>query len=168
VKIERSAHNELGARAVHEVFRSRAYQERKCQDSGALDYTVAIVETGGDDGPVVRTMRRLPTAGFPAMLRKFVPSAMTVTETIRWRVERPDGSRTAELSVDFHGAPVTLRGTISIVPDGPAGATVVIDAVFKAHVPLLGGKIEALAAPIVLAVIDAEERTGQAWAAPAR
>jgi hypothetical protein len=72
--------------------------------------------------------------------------------------------RTAQLSVDFHGAPASMKGTIRVVPDG-AASTVVVDAVFKAHVPIVGGKIEGFAAPIIMSVIDAEEATGKAWAA---
>ena len=35
---------------------------------------------------------------------------------------------------------------------------------FKAKVPIVGGKVEGFAAPIILSYIDAEEKTGQAWA----
>jgi hypothetical protein len=56
-----------------------------------------------------------------------------------------------------------MNGTIRIVADG-AGSAVLVDAQFKANVPLVGGKVERIAAPIILAVIDAEEATGQAWA----
>jgi len=162
VKIERSMHNDITAEQVYEMSISKQFQEQKCRDAGALSYDVTI--TDGPDGPTVKTKRKLPTVGFPALLRKFVPSGVTSTETIVWGAPDPAGVRTAQLNVDFHGAPASMKGTIRVVPDGSA-STVVVDAVFKAHVPLVGGKVEGFAAPIIMGVIDAEEATGKKWAA---
>src|SRR6476646_10191608 len=155
-------HNDITAEQVYEMSISKAFQEQKCQDAGALSYDVTI--TDGPEGATVKTKRKLPTVGFPSLLRKFVPSGVTSTETIVWGAPDPSGVRTADLSVDFHGAPATMKGTIRVVPDGSA-STVVVDAVFKAHVPIVGGKVEGFAAPIIMGVIDAEEATGKKWAA---
>jgi hypothetical protein len=163
MKIERSMRNDISARAVYEMSSSKQFQEQKCRDAGALSYDVSVTQGAG--GAVIKTKRKLPTVGFPGLLRKFVPSGVTSTETIVWGPEAADGGRTADLSVDFHGAPASMKGTIRVVPDGPDAATVVVDAEFKAHVPLVGGKVEGFAAPIILSVIDAEEATGKAWAA---
>jgi hypothetical protein len=57
-----------------------------------------------------------------------------------------------------------MRGTITIRPATESTSTVHVDAEFKALVPLLGRKVEGIAAPIVLGVIEAEERTAEAWA----
>jgi hypothetical protein len=163
VKIERSMRNDFSAQAVYEMLTSKQFQEQKCRDAGALSYDVHVSQEGG--GVVIKTKRKLPTVGFPGLLRKFVPSGVTSTETIVWRAEAADGSRTADLSVDFHGAPASMKGTIRVIPDGPGAATVVVDAQFKAHVPLVGGKVEGFAAPIIIGFIDSEEATGKAWAA---
>ena len=163
MKIERSMHNEVSAKEVYEMSASKQFQEQKCRDAGALSYVVNV--TQGEGGAVIKTKRKLPTVGFPSLLRKFVPTGVTSTETIVWRPEATDGSRTADLSVDFHGAPASMKGTIRVVPDGPTAATIVVDADFKAHVPLIGGKVEGFAAPIILGVIDSEEATGKAWVA---
>ena len=117
---------------------------------------------------VVRAKRKLPTVGFPSLLRKFVPSGVTSTETVTWGPAASDGSRSAQLSVDFHGAPASMKGTIRVVPDGTDAATVLVNAEFKAHVPIVGKKVEGFAAPIILSVIDAEEATGKAWVAGER
>lgn len=162
MKIERTMHNDITAEQVYEMSTTKAFQVQKCRDAGALSYDVTV--TGGADGATVKTRRKLPTVGFPSLLRKFVPSGVTSTETIVWGAAGTDGARTADLSVDFHGAPAAMKGTIRLVPDG-ASSTVVVDAVFKAHVPLVGGKIEGFAAPIIMSVIDAEEATGKKWAA---
>ena len=155
-------HNDIPAAQVYEMSTSQAYQERKCRDAGALSYTVTIAD--GPDGAIIKARRKLPTAGFPGLLRKFVPVGVVSTETITWRSPADDGTRTADLSVDFHGAPASMKGTIRVVPDGDTASTVVVDAEFKAHLPLVGGKIESFAAPIIIGVIDSEQATGRAWA----
>ena len=162
MRIERSMHNDITAEQVYEMSTTKEFQEQKCRDAGALSYDVTVTE--GPHGATVKTKRKLPTVGFPALLRKFVPAGVTSTETVVWGPPEPSGARTADLSVDFHGAPASMKGTISVVPDG-AASTVVVDAVFKAHVPLVGGKVEGFAAPIIMSVIDAEEATGKKWAA---
>jgi hypothetical protein len=163
MKIERSMHNDISAAQVYEMSVTKAYQEQKCQDAGALSWDVTIDRKG--DVAVVRTKRKLPTIGFPSLLRKFVPSGVTSTETVTWAAAASDGTRTAQLSVDFHGAPASMKGTIRVVPTSETAATVVVDAEFKAHVPLVAKKVEGFAAPIIMNVIDSEEQTAKSWAA---
>jgi hypothetical protein len=165
MRIERSMHNDIPADQVYEMSTSKAFQEQKCRDAGALSWDVRV--TDAPTGATVKTKRKLPTVGFPSLLRKFVPSGVTSTETIVWGASTGDGARTARLSVDFHGAPASMKGTITVVPDGPA-STVVIDAEFRAHVPLIAGRVEAFAAPIIMSVIDSEEATAKAWVAGQR
>jgi hypothetical protein len=166
VRIERTMRNEISASELFEMVCTKQYQERKCVDAGALSYEVSVHRSV--DGAVITAKRKMPTAGFPGLLRKFVPAGVTSTETVTWGPAAADGSRSAGLHVDFHGTPASMRGSIRIVPDGADVTLVVVDAEFKAHVPIVGGKVEGFAAPIILGVIDAEERTGQAWAAGIR
>jgi hypothetical protein len=166
VRIERTMTNSIAASAVYEMICTEQYQERKCVDAGAVSHNVSVVRDG--DSAVITAKRKLPTVGFPKLLRKFVPSGVTSTETISWGPAAEDGSRTADLDVHFHGTPATMRGTISIVPDGDEATLVVVSAEFAAHVPLVARKVEAFAAPIILGVIDAEERTAHAWVAARR
>lgn len=158
--------SDLSADDAYAMTTSAAFQELKCRDAGALSWDVHVED--GPSGAVVRTRRKLPTSGFPSLLRKLVPSGVTSTETVRWDGPRPDGSRTGRLSVDFHGAPAAMKGTITIRPETASTSTVHVEAEFKALVPLIGGKVESIAAPIILGVIEAEERTGDAWAAGRR
>lgn len=165
MKIERSVYGDVDVQTAFDTCCNKDYQIRKCIDSGAVSYSVQI--TGGVNGPdpVVRVRRKLPTTGFPGVLRKFVPSTVTMTETIRWGAMATDGSRTADLDVEFHGAPARMKGTIQIVPEGENGSTVAVSADFRARVPLLGHKIERAAAPVILSVIDSEEKTSKSWIA---
>jgi uncharacterized protein DUF2505 len=166
MKIERVMQLDIPAADVFEMASSKDYQERKCADAGALSWDVHVETT--DDGAVVRTKRKLPTVGFPSLVRKFVPSGVTSTETVTWGALAEDGTRTAALHVNFHGAPARMNGTIRIVPTSDSGSEVHVDADFTALVPIVARKVEQLAAPIVVGVIDSEEKTGQAWAAGER
>lgn len=165
MKIERSFRNDISPEEVFDMLCTEKFQEKKCQDAGALSWEVSVEREG--DTAVIRAKRKMPTVGFPSMLKKFVPSGVTSTETVTWGPARADRTRVADLHVDFHGAPASMKGTITLRPDGEA-TTVLVDAEFKAHVPLVSGKVEGFAAPIILGVIDAEEATGRAWAAGER
>lgn len=166
MKIERTMQHGVSAKQVYEMSCTPAFQEQKCRDAGAHSYDVTVTEHDG--GATIVTRRKLPTVGFPSLLRKFVPSGVTSTETIEWGPADGDGARSARLTVDFHGVPAGMAGEIRLRPDGPDAATVVIDAEFRAHVPLIGRKVEGFAAPVILGVIDAEGKTGEAWAAAGR
>lgn len=163
MKIRRVMEHDIDCRKVYEMSHSLEFQDRKCADAGALTWNVKVTVDG--DTAVVRIKRKLPTVGFPALLRKVVPSGVTSTETIAWSAAAADESRTATLHVDFHGAPARMSGTITVEPDGNGGSCIVVDAEFKTMIPIIGGKIEKLAAPIILGVIEAEEQTGRAWVA---
>lgn len=154
-------HNDISTAEVFEMICTTAYQERKCLDAGALSHDISVTRAEG--GAVIRTRRKLPTAGFPSFLRKFLPAGVTATETVKWGAAAADGSRTGELRASFHGTPASMAGTIRIVAQSE-GSSVLVDAEFKANVPLIAGRLERIAAPIILGVIDAEEATGQAWA----
>jgi Protein of unknown function (DUF2505) len=166
VKIERSMHNDIPLADLFEMICTEAYQERKCVDVGALSYEVSVVRA--DDGAVITLRRTLPSDGFPSLLRGFVPSGLNFTETNTWGPAAADGSRSAGLHLEFHGSPLSMEGTIRMVADGAKRSTVLVAAEFKAHVPLIGGKVERSAAPIVIGVIDAEDATAKAWVAGSR
>ena len=168
MKIERTLTYDISPDEAVAMSCDPAFQERKCADVGALSWTVRV--TALDDGSTeVSTRRKLPTVGFPSMLRKLLPEGMTSTERIVWA---PAGSavggvRTASLAVDFHGAPTSMHGRIDVLPTAAGGATVRISADFKASVPLIGGKVEKLASPIIVDIIDSEQKSGIAWLAEA-
>jgi hypothetical protein len=166
VKVERTLRHEIEPAEVFRMICTPAFQEQKCQEAGALKWSVAVDETP-DGGAVVRTTRRMPTHDFPVLLRKFVPHGVTSTETITWGPADAEGGRTAELHVAIHGVPAKMAGTVRLAADG-TGTTIVVDADFVAHIPVVKRKIEAASVPIILQVIDAEVQTGLTWAAGVR
>ncbi|MGN6608405.1 MAG: DUF2505 domain-containing protein [Jatrophihabitans sp.] len=162
MKVERTLRHERSAAEVFEMVCTPAFQEQKCRDAGALSWSVEV-ETDGA-GAIVRTTRRMPTDDFPALLRKFVPSGVSSTETITWGGPSADGGRIAEVHVGIHGLPAKLVGTIELVPhDG--GTRLTVDGDFTVGIPLVGRKVEAASVPIILRIIDAEVQTGETWAA---
>ena len=166
MKIERTLTYDIPTDEVVAMSCNPAFQERKCEDAGALSWTVRV--TTLDDGSTqISTRRKLPTVGFPSLLRKLLPEGMTSTELITWAPAgaAAGGARTATLAVDFHGAPTSLHGRIDVAPTATGGSVIRISADFKASVPLVGGKVEKLASPIIIDVIDSEQRTGAAWLA---
>lgn len=162
MKVERVLRHEIPAAEVFRMLCTPAFQEQKCQDAGALSWAVTVEETDAG-GAVVRTTRRMPTNDFPALLRKFVPSGVTSTETITWGPAGADGARQAEVHVAIHGVPAKMTGALRLDPDGEQ-TVIAVDADFVAHIPVVKRKIEAASVPIILQVIDAEVQTGQRWA----
>jgi hypothetical protein len=166
MKIQRTLTHDIPPAEVYSMSCLPEYQERKCADAGALSWKVSVLDEGA--GTVIKTRRKLPTVGFPSLLRKLLPEGILSTETIHWAPDASaDGTRTATLDVDFHGAPIKLHGNITLSPEGDGGSLIEVDAVFSASIPLVGGKVEKLSAPIIIGVIDSEQETGRAWAATA-
>ncbi|MGG5260807.1 DUF2505 domain-containing protein [Phycicoccus avicenniae] len=139
---------------VYAVLTDPAFQEAKCAattEGGA--YTAEV--TPGAVGDRVHTSRELPADGLPDVARSFVGATLTVVEDYVWGAPAADGSREASVDLHVKGAPLTLKGTLRIVPDG-AGSAEVLDAELKANVPFVGGKIEKAAAEPINAAIGVE------------
>lgn len=136
------------------------FQKAKCAATGALSSDVDVHTAG--DSTVIKTVRRMPTDGLPDFARALVKGSITVTETDTWGPPSADGSRDASVEVSFVGAPITMRGTIALRPDGP-GSTGRFRAELKASIPFLGARIEQACAPAVLSAVKVEERTAADW-----
>ncbi len=140
----------------------RDFQARKCQATGALDYTVDVADTG--EQTVVSTTRDLPTDGFPDFVRSMVGQRLKVTEVDTWAAASGDGSRSGVVVVTVAGAPIRFDGTLTLSPTA-AGARAQLRGELKASVPLFGSKIEQAAAPAITAAMTAEESTAAQWLA---
>lgn len=74
-------------------------------------------------------------------------------------------------SREFQHRTCAAAGAHKLVPSGVTSTETVNwgaaqpDGSFTALVPIVGRKVEQLAAPIITGVIDAEEKTGRTWAA---
>lgn len=138
----------------------REFQARKCQATGALDYTVDV--TVADDHTTVTTTRDLPTDGFPDFVRSMVGQRLKVTEVDTWGPSAQDGSRAGVVVVTVAGAPIRFDGTLTL-SQSEGGASAQLRGNLKASVPLFGGRIEQAAAPAITAAMTAEETTAAQW-----
>ncbi len=139
---------------VYAVLTDPDFQRAKCDattDGGphSVDVTAHAV------GHRVRTSRELPADGLPDIARSFVGSTLTVVEVYAWGPPGPDASREAEVDLRVEGAPLVLRGTLRLEPEG-AGSTQLLEAELTATVPFVGGRIEKAAAQPIGAAIDIE------------
>ncbi len=130
--------------AVFAMFTDPEYQRQKLVDAGHT--RVEVVECGpGADGKTVRIVtRRTVTVDVPGVLKRVLTPTNTVTQTDEWGPEK-NGVRTGTWKVDIKGIPIHLSGTMRLEA-GKAGSVEKITGVAKASLPLVGGKLEKLAA----------------------
>ena len=147
---------------VYAMVTDKAFQERKCVESGAQRHDAAVSPVG--DGARVVTKRDLPVDDLPDYAKSIVGQTLSVTETYEWAAAAGNGARAGTLVVEVAGAPVALRSTVRLTASG-GGSEITIDGDLKASIPLFGGKIEKAAAPAVIKAIRSEQQTGQRWLA---
>ncbi|WP_020577280.1 DUF2505 domain-containing protein [Actinopolymorpha alba] len=146
---------------VFAMLTSESFIRKRAQAAHAIRYDVTVESFGA--GARSRTHQSLP-AEVPDFVRRLVGECIELDEVITWGEAGPDASRSGELRVDIANAPVTMRGTIQLIPEAGGTATrQIVDAELKASVPLIGKKIEEAAAPAVIAGLDGMEELGRSW-----
>jgi hypothetical protein len=148
---------------VAEMLADPEFVERKCAATGALSHT-AKVDGTADGAFTVTTTRTMPTGDLPEVARKLVGSTLELRQVEVWEAAGPDGERDGTVSVDVVGAPMRLRGTLRLAPDG-SGTVETLAGDLTASVPLLGGRLEKAAEPAFLAGVRKEHEVGSAWLA---
>ena len=147
---------------VYAMKTNPEFQERKCADSGALQHDVAVRQNGA--GALVLTRRDLSTDGLPDFVKSIVGARLSITETYQWDAPRADGSREGTLTVEAAGAPVAMRGIVHLEPV-QEGTNLNISGDLRAHIPLIGGRIERAAAPAFIKALRSEHESGRRWLA---
>ena len=144
---------------VFAMLRNPDYVQAKCAATGSLETTVDVHEAS--DGSVTITSTRVLPAEVPAAARKFVGETISATETQTWSAPATDGSRSADVTVDFSG-PLAFSGSLALRPSAN-GSEVLTEGSFKASVPFVGGTIESVAAEQTARYLGAEERVAAEW-----
>lgn len=147
---------------VFAMLADEAFQERKCEATGARSHAVAITVNG--ERTVIVSSRDLPTDQFPDFVKGLVGATLAVTETQDWGPPASDGARRGVLTVDITGAPIELSGTLTLRPGG-VGSVESVEGDLKARIPLLGGRIEKAAAPAIESAIRVERKVAESWLA---
>lgn len=155
MRISRTTRLDAGVDDVFAIIATQEHQEAKVATQTGR--SSATVRDPGDGRVSVRTERELPTRGMPTTVSSLVGDTLMVTEEQVWRPARPDGTRTADLTIDVAGAPVQMRGTVTLSPAGE-GSQLVVAADLTCSVPFVGKKIEAAAKPTIEDSFDHEAR----------
>ncbi len=135
---------EADAEAVFAMFSDPEYQRQKLVDAGHTH--VEVVECGlAEDGKTFRIVtRRTVAVDVPGVLKRVLTPTNTVTQTDEWG-EGTKGGRTGTWKVDIKGVPIHLSGTMQLKA-AKSGCVETISGAAKASLPLVGGKLEKLAA----------------------
>lgn len=134
---------------VWAVMSSTDFQDAKCEATSTGTWTSDVATSA--DRTRITSERVLPTDDLPDIARSFVGPSLTISEQQIWSAPATDGSRTAELQVHIKGAPMTLKGTVRLSPNG-SGSSQEINGDLKVSVPLIGGKLEKAASdPLMFA-----------------
>lgn len=137
---------------VYALLTDEAFQRERIADTG-VDPTASVTHDSGGD--VVTITLHLPTTGVPSRLKTFVGDQLTVTDERHWGAAEADGARRGNLSVRVAEVPVTMRGTVTLVPEGE-GCVLSIDGDLRCSIPIVGRVVETQLAEGLSGVVDAE------------
>lgn len=127
---------------VYDIFTDESFQRQLAASTGSLEVQVRVNQS--PSGRIVQTSRVLP-AQVPSFARPLVGETVRVEEEQRWQALENQRT-TADLRITFSG-PLVGRGTFELRPGSEPGTTQGRFALtFKANVPFVGGKVEALIA----------------------
>lgn len=129
------------AATVMKMFSDRAYFERKYRMLGFTG--IEVLEHEKSDKRFRIKVRYIAKndVQVPDMLKKFMPSQITVVQEDAWDLTRMTG----HLDVEIKGTPVKVSADMTLKDDGK-GSINLLKWNVSSSVPLLGGKLEKLAA----------------------
>lgn len=141
--------------AVFAMLTDRDYLDRLAQASDPLRHEARV------DGRHTTSTRTLPA---PSQARRFTGDELTVVEDVTWAEPAADGSAEGRIEMTVPRQPVIMNGTLTLAPGG-RGTVLRLSGELKVNIPLLGRKMEAAAAPAVLAGFEDHQQVGDAWLA---
>ena len=157
-----AAEYEGGVEQVHRAFSDQTYWLQRLADSGADKETLDSMKVGSDGGIDVVTTQVLRRDRLPGIVTQFHPGDLAI---VREEVLSPvnDGSASATVTGDIHGAPVSLTGTAVLEPTGNGGSRLQFTVTVEVRIPLVGGKVENFIGSQLVELLIAEQRFTTAW-----
>lgn len=150
-----------GLGRVFALFGDRTVLAEKYAAAGATE--VEILECDGDDRHFRVVSRRKVESAIPDFASRFLSPRNTITQTEEWGPVE-DGRREGTWSVDVHGVPVGMGGSMSLDErNGETRYVVTVDV--KVGIPLVGKKLAGFVVDDMRSKLDAEHRFGLAWLA---
>jgi hypothetical protein len=160
VHLEKTLRHPAPPAAVAALLADRGFVEEVCAASGATTWEVAV-EGDAAGAFTVTSSRTLPTDDLPDAARRFVGASIHLREVDRWEPPAPDGTRRGSLELEVPGSPVVARASLVLRPQGDGSAQQVTGEI-TASVPLVGSRIEKMAAgPLLQALDDLEQIAGR-------
>jgi hypothetical protein len=123
---------------------------------------IEVVSSAVTDTSLDLTLRRQVDMDVPAIAARFLQPTNTVTSVDHW-TRADDGTLVGHYEVDIKGVPAETRGTTSVVPDGDAACTYVIELDVKVKVPLVGDRIAKALRPQIEAQVLEEFAAADTW-----
>jgi len=142
-------------RTVAAMLTDPAFRERVCDAQGASRRSVSI---GGTPVEVV-IERTQPTAGVPAVAKRFVSTEVTVEQREVW-----SSASAAVLDITTTGNLASIRGNTTL-SESAGRTTQTVHLSIKVSIPLVGGRLEALVKDLMEKAYRSEHEVGLAYLA---
>jgi hypothetical protein len=146
---------------VWKMFSDPTSHVSKFEAMGHTD--IEVVEQKKTKQGLRMVISRTVTVDLPGFAKKVLKPTNTVVSTDEW-ADRGDGTYGGTFSAETKGAPLKVKGTTLIEPDGDRTHYVVQTSI-DVKVPLIGGKIADFSKGIVNKQMDDEFRLGDEWLA---
>lgn len=143
------------ASEVYALFSDRSFLEARLEANGGLDPQVMSLDVTDDGGVVMVTRQGIPASKLPSVVSSFINGDLSTQRTESWR-PAADGY-TADLKVTIHGAPASMKGTMTLSDDPTGGSVLTVRADAIVPIPMFGGKIEKVVVEQVGELLDREE-----------
>ncbi|SDQ08686.1 DUF2505 domain-containing protein [Quadrisphaera sp. DSM 44207] len=142
--------------AVAALLADRSFVEDLCRSGAATAWRVDVSGSAGA-AFTVATERTVPTAQLPDAARRLLGEHLVIEQVDSWQAPDAAGRRTGSTRLAVRGAPVTAAAALALAPDG-AGSREEVRGEVRASVPLLGGRVERAAEPVLLAALREQEQ----------
>jgi hypothetical protein len=136
-----SHHYDADVETVYRLISDPAFIERKYSAQGATDISI---ESADDEGAVKNEITRKVTIDLPGFAKKVMSPTNTMVQNEQWSPADASGQRVCAYTIEVHGVPSRIAGTVTLSPDA-GGTRQDIEADVKVSIPLLGGKLEKFA-----------------------
>lgn len=160
MRFDSTADYDAPADAVFAIMSQAAFQEEKVASTSDLGGPVSV--TGSGDRTVIRTERAYSSSVLPEVARRFVGERFVIVEEQNWGPATATGERTGRLEMHISGQPLSLIADLTL-RNTASGSRTTVAGELKARIPLIGGKIESAAAPLIKDGVNAEGSLVRRW-----
>lgn len=151
--MEINAHVEFAADPARtfEMLTDPSFLEQVALESEGTNIEVSV------EGNTTTSRRDLPA---PDVAKKLTGDTLRIEETVEWGEADADGTRSGTVTVTVKGQPAKMNGTVKMTPGGP-GTVGDVSGELKVNIPLMGKKIEKMAAPLIIEGVETWESVGK-------